>query len=105
MKDVTVIAVHNDAMTAFKNTVNRGEKTGRFLSLQYFIDDAFPGNANKINMLNSVHPEVRIIPIDNSGNNGGRVVSIDEAKQWNYNVSEELMYNLLNFIENQYCPK
>lgn len=27
--------------TALKNTVYRGEQTGRFLSLQYFVDDAF----------------------------------------------------------------
>ena len=27
--------------TALKNTAYRGEQTGRFLSLQYFVDDAF----------------------------------------------------------------
>ena len=39
MTDIQVVAVHNDAIAAFSNTVNRGVCTGRFLSLDYFTEE------------------------------------------------------------------
>lgn len=103
MKSVIVIAVHNDAETAFKNTIKRGKSPeGRFLSLQYFLDGAFRENADKIKRLATKHPEVKIIAIDNSKNNGGKEVSLEEASQWDYTLNEVLVYNLLNFIGNEY---
>ena len=39
MTEIQVVAVHNDAITAFSNTVNRGVCTGRFLSLDYFTEE------------------------------------------------------------------
>lgn len=39
MTDIQVVAVHNDAITAFSNTVNRGVCTGRFLTLDYFTEE------------------------------------------------------------------
>ena len=105
MKDVTVIAVYNDALTSFKNTVYRGRQTGRFLSLQYFVDYAFILNANKITLLLNQHPEINLVTIDNSENNGGKIVSAKEAQDWSYAVNEKLMYDLLKFIENEYKQK
>ena len=105
MTDVQVIAVHNDALTAFGNTVNRGLQTGRFLALDYFLNDAFYNNQGKIAELQSKHPDVDIVCYDNSGNkggdrpNGGRV-SVEEATKWDYTVTDELLNNLLDIIEN-----
>ena len=39
MTDIQVVAVHNDAIAAFSNTVNRGVCTGRLLSLYYFTEE------------------------------------------------------------------
>ena len=39
MTDIQVVAVHNDAIAAFSNTVNKGVCTGRFLSLDYFTEE------------------------------------------------------------------
>ena len=104
IKDIQVVAVHNDALTAFNNTVNRGLSSGRFLSLSYFIDDAFPKNAGKIAALSEKYPDVDIVCYDNSHNdasnreNGG-LVSIDAAKHWDYSVSNALINQLLDIIE------
>lgn len=70
--------------------------------LSCFVDDAFTANYDKIRQLRTIHPEVNIVPIDNSNNNGGRVVTVDEAERWDYSVNEELMYNLLEFIADEY---
>ena len=43
MTDIQVVAVHNDAIAAFSNTVNRGVCTGRFLSLDYFTQEEIMG--------------------------------------------------------------
>lgn len=43
MTDIQVVAVHNDAIAAFSNTVNRGVCTGRFLSLDYFTEEEMMG--------------------------------------------------------------
>ena len=101
LKNVTVLAVHNDAITSFTNTLNRGIATGRFLSLQYFLDGAFSENIGKIKRLKEKCPDINIIPIDNSGNNGGKQVTVEEAMNWDYNVTEELVYKLLNIIEDE----
>jgi hypothetical protein len=101
LKNVTVLAVHNDAITSFTNTINRGIATGRFLSLQYFLDGAFSENIGKIKRLKEKCPDINIIPIDNSGNNGGKQVTVEEAMNWDYNVTEELVYKLLNIIEDE----
>ena len=104
IKDIQVVAVHNDALTAFKNTVNRGLSSGRFLSLSYFIDDAFPKNAGKIAALSEKYPDVDIVCYDNSHNdasnreNGG-LVSLEVAKRWDYSVSNTLINQLLDIIE------
>ena len=104
IKDIQVVAVHNDALTAFKNTVNRGLSSGRFLSLSYFIDDAFPKNAGKIAALSEKYPDVDIVCYDNSHNdasnreNGG-LVSLEAAKRWDYSVSNTLINQLLDIIE------
>ena len=79
-------------------------KTGRFLSLTYFAEDAYKENHNKIADLVAAYPDVDIICYDNSGNkgserpNGGRV-SVDEAIKWDYTINEDLYNQLIDIIE------
>ena len=104
MTDIQVIAVHNDALTAFGNTINRGLETGRFLSLNYFLNGAFKKNKGKIADLRKNYPDVKILCYDNSGNkgnerpNGGRV-SVEDATKWDYEVTENLLNKLLDIVE------
>lgn len=67
MTDIQVVAVHNDAITAFSNTIDRGIKSNRFLSLEYFTS-AFSENQGKIAELQAKYPDVEIVCYDNSGN-------------------------------------
>lgn len=104
MTDIQVIAVYNDAYTAFSNTVNRGLNTGRFLALDYFVD-AFHRNQGKIAQLRQEYPDVEIISFDNSGNKaaerpeGGRI-SADEAEKWDYVINDAKLNELLDILEN-----
>lgn len=54
MTDIQVVAVHNDAITAFSNTVNRGVCTGRFLSLDYFTEEEMMGKERFERMIDEV---------------------------------------------------
>lgn len=103
-KNIQVVAVHNDALTAFKNTLKRGVDKGRFLALQYF-DEAFRKNQGKIAEVRKNYPEVENICYDNSGNlakerkDNGKV-SVDEALNWNYTIDIKLLNQLLDVLEN-----
>jgi len=104
MTDIQVVAVYNDAYTSFNNTVERGLRTGRFLALEYFVNEAFLENQGKIADLRKLHPDVEIIGFDNSGNKaaerpeGGRV-SADEAEKWDYSLDDAKLNELLDIFE------
>jgi len=105
MKDIQVIAVYNDATTSFSNSVERGLRTGRFMSLDYFVNGAFLENSGKISQLRQAYPDVEIIAFDNSGNkaserpDGGRVTP-EEAEGWDYTLNDSKLNELLDIFEN-----
>ena len=94
MTHIKVIAIYNDLMTCFKNSIKRGKTSKRFLGVNYLIG-AFRNNINKIPLLHMNYPDIELVTIDNTGNNGGRPVTIDEAEQWQYEVSPELINRML----------
>ena len=96
MNDVRVIAIYNDLLTCFKNSVNRGKVNKRFLGLGY-LTNAFRSNAGKIAMLQKEYPQVVIDPVDNSHNNGGRRVDVEEAVNWDFTVSPRLLNHMLTY--------
>lgn len=98
--DVEVVAIYNDIVTCFKNSVGRGKATGRFLGVDYLVE-AFRSNAHKIELLRLEHPEVRLVAIDNNHNNGGRRVSADEAERWDFSVSATTLNELLTYLLNE----
>lgn len=102
IKDVQVIAVYNDAEQAWKNCLSRGKRAkngvSRFVPYDFFIR-SFADNAGKIAELAEKYPDVDIVCIDNSGNQR-KVVSIEDAKAWNYDVTEELKDRLIDILLN-----
>lgn len=100
MEKISIVQMYNDAQTAFENSVRRGYETGRFLNLQYF-EDSFRKNAGKLERIHSLYPQVQITAIDNTGNNGGRMVTLEEALNWDYSITEQKLYNLLKYLENE----
>lgn len=97
MNDVTVIAVYNDIMTCYKNSYERGKVTKRFLYLDYLVG-AFRGNIGKYEKLNQNYPDINLIAVDNSGNNGGRRVSREETEKWEFHVTPDDLHRLLTFL-------
>lgn len=94
MTHVKVIAIYNDLITCFKNSIARGKRAKRFLGLKYLIG-AFRNNINKISLLHMNYPDVELVTIDNTGNNGGRPVTVEEAEQWQYDVPADLITRML----------
>ena len=102
-ENIQVVAVYNDLATTFKNSVTRGknqngEDYGRFLPIKYFIE-SFTKNQGKISALLDNNPNIQVVTIDNS-NNQGKEVSNDEARQWDYSVNEEQIESLIKLIIN-----
>ena len=88
-EDITIIPVYNDAATSFGNTLKRAveEQEGRVLSIKYFLA-GFGKNAGKIAKVIDQYPQITIIPVNNEGNNGGRIETPEQATQWNYEITE-----------------
>lgn len=97
MKKVTVIAVYNDIMTCYKNSYERGKVTKRFLYLDYLVG-AFRGNIDKYAKINRNYPDIELIAVDNTGNNGGRKVSREDTEKWEFHVTAADLHNLLTFL-------
>lgn len=90
---VQIVQIYNDPITSWENSLKRGIQKGRFLPLKYFVEGAYEhaqGKVEKIeNELKSKYGgKIFTKYIDNSGNNP-KVVLTDEAKAWDYSVSQE----------------
>jgi len=98
---ITVMLVYNDILTCYTNSINRGKNSNRFCTIDYLMQ-SFEDNKGKIEWLQKQHPDVTVIPVTCEGNKGPRKVTIEEAKKWDYDVSEEevnqMMSKLLDVV-------
>ena len=94
LNKITVVVVYNDILTCFKNSISRGKNSNRFCTIDYLMQ-SFEDSKGKIEWLQKQHPEVTIIPVSCEGNNGGVKVSVDEAKKWKYDISEQEVNEML----------
>ena len=97
MKDVKVIAVYNTVRNCFKNSVDRGKTSKRFIHIPYMIE-SYSNNINKMQQLKDNFPEVEFICFDKSDNVNAKRVSLDEACKWNFNVSQDDIQYLFNVM-------
>lgn len=97
-KNIQVIAVYNDALTTYKNSISRGKKTNRWLPVSFFLS-SFRRNREKINELINSNPDIDLITIDNS-NNQNKEVSIEEATKWDYEINSDIIGNIVKQIRN-----
>lgn len=97
MTKVSVIAVYNDILSCFKNSVERGKQSGRYLGVGY-LSNAYKRNAGKLAKLHNEYPEIDITGIDNSHNNGGRRVDLDQILKWDFSIDNETMNRILVFL-------
>ena len=97
VEKVTVVPVYNDLYTSFTNCINRGHMTWRYTALDELVA-CFRGNAGKLQQIRKNFPDVEILPVDCSHNQGVKQVSLSKALAWNYQVGEAQMQQLLGYL-------
>lgn len=100
MEKVTVVMVYNDVLTCYKNAVNRGKSTWRYVALDHLVN-AFRDNTGKMEQVKKTFPDVEIVPIDLSGNQNLRKVTFEEALKWNHNVTDDEIHSLLTYLNDE----
>jgi len=89
----SIVFVHNDIETGFANMINRLIKSNRAMSYYYYVY-CYPLFQGRIDYLQKKHPDVTLYCLDNSHNSGGIRTSIEDAKKWDYTVSEQMKSRL-----------
>ena len=87
ISDITLMLVNNDLLTCYNNAFNRGRQTWRFYGTDYIVN-TFRDCQDRVAAIHKAFPTLNIVPVDMTGNQGVRRVSIDEAMAWNFNVSD-----------------
>lgn len=98
---VRIIQIYNDPITSWRNSLKRGigkdnpktgmREGGRFLPMEYFVEvyESAQGKVEKIETIlkQKYQNKLETKYIDSTGNNP-IVVSPDEAKAWDYSISD-----------------
>ncbi len=97
MTDIKVIAVYNTIRNCFKNSVDRGKTSKRFIHIPYMIE-SYGNNVHKMELLQQNFPDVEFICFDKSDNVNAKRVSMDDACKWNFNVSQDAIEYLFKVM-------
>ena len=100
MEKITIIPVYNDVLTSYKNCLNRGKSTWRYTALDYLVN-SYRDNMGQLEQIIKTCPDVEIIPVDCSNNQGVHRVSIEDALRWNYNVTDEEVHQLFTCLKDE----
>lgn len=84
-----LIYVYNDAETGYTNCMERLISSNRAVTCEAYIS-VFPQFQGRVEYIEEHHPDMPFYCIDNNHNNGGKRVSNEEAKQWDYTMTEDL---------------
>jgi len=97
MQNVTVVMVYNDIMTCYKNAVARGQRVWRYTAMDYMIN-AFRSSKGRLASIQQNFPNVEIVPVNMAGNSGLNIVGVEDAKQWNYEVTDDEINTLFTYL-------
>jgi hypothetical protein len=89
----SLLYVYNDAETGYTNCMERLISSNRAVTCEPYIS-VFPQFQGRVEYIETHHPNMPFYCIDNSHNNGGRRVTNEEAKQWDYTMTEDLQQKL-----------
>ena len=89
----SLLYVYNDAETGYTNCMERLIHSNRAVTCEAYIA-VFPQFQGRVEYIEEHHPDMPFYCIDNSHNNGGRRVTNEEAKQWDYTMTEDLQQKL-----------
>lgn len=88
-----LIYVYNDAETGYSNCMERLISANRAVTCEAYIS-VFPQYQGRVEYLEEHHPNMPLYCIDNNHNNGGKWVTNEEAKQWDYTMTEDLQQKI-----------
>ena len=100
MKKITIITVYNTIRNCFKNSLDTGKVTNRFIHVPYMIS-SFKNNIRKMELMKQNFPDLEYICLDKSDNQYAKPVSLDDAIRWNFDVSQEDIHELFTYISNE----
>ena len=89
----SLLYVYNDAETGYTNCMERLISSNRAVTCEAYIA-VFPQFQGRVEYIEEHHPDMPFYCIDNRHNNGGRRVTNEEAKQWDYTMTEDLQQKL-----------
>lgn len=88
-----VLYVYNDAETGFTNCMERLISSNRAVTCTRYIE-VFPAFQGRVEYLEEHYPTMDVYCMDNSHNSGGKRVTHEEAKLWDYTMTEDLQQKL-----------
>ena len=88
-----LIYVYNDAETGYTNCMERLIHSNRAVTCEAYIS-VFPQYKGRVEYIEEHYPDMKFYCLDNKQNNGGRRVTTEEAKQWNYTMTEDLQQKI-----------
>ena len=89
----SLIYVYNDAETGYTNCMERLISSNRAVTCEAYIS-VFPQFQGRVEYIETHHPDMPFYCIDNNHNNGGKRVTNEEAKQWDYTMTEDLQQKI-----------
>lgn len=97
IEKITIVPVYNDPLTCYKNSINRGNQSWRYTSMEQMVS-SFRSSAGNLAKLQAQFPDIEILPFDCSNNQGAVSVSVADALQWDYSVPESQLQPMLAYL-------
>ena len=88
-----LIYVYNDAETGYTNCMERLIQSNRAVTCEAYIS-VFPQYQGRVEYIEEHHPDMKFYCLDNNHNNGGQRVTTEEAKKWDYTMTEDLQQKI-----------
>ena len=88
-----LLYVYNDAETGYTNCMERLIHSNRAVTCEAYIS-VFPQFEGRVEYIEAHYPDMKFYCLDNNHNNGGKLVTHEEAKLWDYSMTEDLQQKL-----------
>ena len=89
----SLLYVYNDAETGYTNCMERLVQSNRAVTCEAYIA-VFPQFEGRVEYIEEHYPDMPFYCLDNSQNNGGMRVTNEEAKLWDYSMTEDLQQKI-----------
>lgn len=97
IEKITIVPVYNDPLTCYKNSINRGNQSWRYTSMEHLVS-SFRANAGNLQQIQTEYPDIEVLPFDCSNNQGAVSVSIADALQWDYSIPETQLNSMFAYL-------